>query len=224
MTKEYSILLDSTRCSGCNACSEGCVRENRFHASASRGFFRTIVLITDQGLFHQRCMHCKDPACVAVCPSGALRKTASGAVTYESDLCSGCSKCESACPFCVPLFDPVSRKIVKCGMCAPRTRRGEAPACVSACPTGALRFGSRAELLRLAQNRASSDRLRLYGAKENGGSNFLILKQNGPESDFGKRAEKPVNFMIGLSSDSAVAFAGMNRFGERTACFLKTVE
>jgi len=94
-----------------------------------------------------RCMHCDDAPCVAVCPTGAMEKTPEGFVVVEALRCIGCRMCMMACPFGHPIYDPLSKIVIKCDHCPDRMKEGLPPACVEACPTGALRYGKVEELL-----------------------------------------------------------------------------
>jgi ferredoxin len=127
-------------------------------------------------------MHCLDPACVTGCPFGSLQKSDFGAVTWNSSLCIGCRYCEVACPFDVPKFewDHFDPKIVKCEFCYDRLQNHEQPACTAVCPTGAVIFGKRTDLLAQAKDRisASPDKYfenRVYGEHEAGGTQVLYL-------------------------------------------------
>jgi formate dehydrogenase iron-sulfur subunit len=150
------------------------------------------------------CMHCKEPACASACPVTALHKEPDGPVTYDAAKCLGCRYCVWACPFGVPTaeWDSLAPRIRKCTMCFDRLHdvrgavelNGQAvspeaqgriaaaltrPACVSACPTGALMFGEREELLAEARKRmaAHPDRYvpHIYGEREVGGTSVLFL-------------------------------------------------
>jgi formate dehydrogenase iron-sulfur subunit len=129
----------------------------------------------------RQCMHCVHPACVSACPVGALQKTDSGAVTYDCTRCIGCRYCMVACPFGVPKFewDQALPKIQKCTLCADRQEIGLAPACAAACPTGALLFGDRDELIAEAEARLKAEPERyyqhIYGKDEIGGTSWLYL-------------------------------------------------
>ncbi|MCK4871091.1 MAG: 4Fe-4S dicluster domain-containing protein [Phycisphaerales bacterium] len=153
----------------------------------------------------RQCMHCDDPACVAACPVTALRKSDDGPVTYDSYKCIGCRYCVLACPFGVPTadWDTPFPQIHKCDFCFDRIEEGEAPdkvngialddagsqarfaetqatpACMKVCPTGALKFGDRDELLKEAQERIAAEPTEyvkhVYGEKEVGGTNWLYI-------------------------------------------------
>ena len=87
------------------------------------------------------CNHCTDPACVAVCPTGAMYVAQDGTVVHKDQLCIGCGRCVYSCPYGVPSINASTGYAQKCDACASKRARGEQPACVTACPTRALRFG-----------------------------------------------------------------------------------
>jgi Fe-S-cluster-containing dehydrogenase component len=93
------------------------------------------------------CMHCDEPACAAVCPADAIKRTADGVV--QSSLkprCIGCTNCVYACPFGVPKYDAKIDQMMKCDMCYDRTSVGLKPMCATVCPSGALFFGTPEEI------------------------------------------------------------------------------
>jgi NAD-dependent dihydropyrimidine dehydrogenase PreA subunit len=107
-----------------------------------------------------------------------------GPVIYDPKKCIGCRYCMNACPFGVPHFDYDKGLIDgafidKCSMCTQRIDVGLEPACVATCPTGALMFGERDELLKYAHDRLTAQPARylnhVYGESENGGTSYLIL-------------------------------------------------
>jgi Fe-S-cluster-containing dehydrogenase component len=99
-------------------------------------------------------MHCEDPACAEVCPSDAIKKTADGVVqTALPSHCIGCTNCVLACPFGVPHYLPQLDLMMKCDMCYDRTSAGKRPMCVTVCPSGALAYGTRAEIEALRRER-----------------------------------------------------------------------
>ncbi len=155
----------------------------------------------------KQCMHCVDPNCVSVCPVSALKKhPRTGVVHYNAAVCTGCRYCMVACPFNVPKYDydnPLGQ-IHKCELCnqpgVARLDHGGLPGCVEVCPTGAVIFGTREDLLAEARRRlalspgveylyprqllSDPDRYaravshyeqHIYGEKEGGGTQVLVL-------------------------------------------------
>jgi formate dehydrogenase iron-sulfur subunit len=191
----YGLLIDLTRCTGCESCTFACKEANdRPHPnrmpiqldSDAYSFIDNCQVENSVGgvdthHIKRQCMHCLHPACVSACTVGALRKTAEGPVVYDAEKCIGCRYCQYACPFGVPTYEwenPLGL-IHKCEMCTSRLAEGELPACVGSCPNGALRFGKRKDLLAQAkaQVRSNSGRYidHIYGEHEAGGTSVLYL-------------------------------------------------
>lgn len=196
------LLIDITKCIGCNACREACRVKNGLpdlpisekEAEPMRAGLFTVVQKRGDLNVRRMCMNCLDPTCVSVCPVGAFKKLASGPVTYDVSRCMGCRYCMMACPFGVPTYEWQSRwpKVNKCNMCADRVAAGKPTACAEACPTGATLFGDRDELIREARKRIAENPGtyvdHIYGVQEVGGTSVLYLS--------------PVSFAkIGLPTD-----------------------
>ena len=110
-------------------------------------------------------MHCSEPGCLIACPApGAIVQYANGIVDFEQDQCIGCGYCMTGCPFNVPKFQPTSKRVFKCTMCVDRVSVGLQPACVKACPTSCLQFGTKEQMLQVAGTRV--DQLKANGFKE----------------------------------------------------------
>jgi len=104
----------------------------------------------------QHCMHCISPACVSVCPVGALKKDpVNGVVYYVEDRCIGCRYCMIACPFKIPRYEYeyALPQVRKCQLCHHRYAEGKYSACCEFCPTGASIFGKVVDLRKEAQKR-----------------------------------------------------------------------
>ncbi len=196
--KQHAYLFDATRCIDCRACMVACSVENQVPMDD------TYIWVAGQGVMGQypdlkratmpyHCMHCLEPDCVSACPVGAWSKREDGPVLYDEDKCIGCRYCMNACPFGVPHFD-WNRGLLggalmhKCTMCVQRLDAGQIPACVQTCPTEALVFGERADLIAEAHARIQAHQGRyidhVYGETENGGTCYLILSHV-PFTDLG---------------------------------------
>lgn len=100
-------------------------------------------------------MHCEDPGCLRACPAdGAIIKYENGIVDFQQDNCIGCGYCISGCPFDIPKFNEKTKKVYKCTLCSDRVGQGLEPACIKACPTGCLHFGTKSEMVQIAGLRA----------------------------------------------------------------------
>ena len=191
-------FYDATKCTACRGCQLACKQWNALPAKQTynRGTYQnppdlqpnTWMLIrfqeTSDGnggvkwLFRKdACMHCTDAACVKVCPSGALFYTQYGTVGLDVEKCIGCKECVSACPFEVPRYDKATDKIAKCDMCFSRLDNDLIPACVKACPTGALQFGDKDKMLKLAYKRVEElgGDAHVYGDKFVGGTHMIYV-------------------------------------------------
>lgn len=187
MAKAKGFLFDVTKCKLCGACWDADKQRNNLPIpegnflddNLSENSFLVIKERSGRGVRFS-CMHCLTPTCASVCPVGALKKTDIGAVIYEKDRCIGCRYCVIACPFKVPKYEwskplPYVRK---CDFCYDRITKGQLPACASVCPTGALMFGDRDELLGEARRRLEADSKyvnHIYGEKEVGGTSLMFI-------------------------------------------------
>ena len=191
MQREEQVckLVDTTTCIGCKACEIACQEWNDlpFAATSFDNTYQTMPhtewnfwnLIkfneqpkADGGLMwlmrKDQCMHCADPGCLTACPSdGAIVQYANGIVDFQQDHCIGCGYCITGCPFDIPKFNPATKKVYKCTLCSDRVSQGLEPACIKACPTGCLHFGTKDDMKDLAQKRV--DQLREHYSFENAG-------------------------------------------------------
>jgi len=129
-----------------------------------------------------QCNHCLEPACASACFVEAFKKSPEGAVVYDGSVCVGCRYCMIACPFEIPTYEydnAFTPLVQKCTMCHPLVTAGKLPGCVESCPTQALTFGRRDDLLAMARERIRKFPERyldhIYGEYEMGGTSWLYI-------------------------------------------------
>lgn len=203
-----AILVDTSKCIGCRGCQVACKQWHGLQAESTRfeGTYenppdlsartwrkvRFIETVGEDGRLRWRfisdaCKHCTDASCLAVCPTGALFRRPWGAVDLDQELCNGCRYCVAACPFGVVTFNEETGRVDKCLMCPDRVEAGLAPSCVTTCPTGALSFGDRDQLLsqakkRIAELQAKGEKgAQLYGERELSGLHQIFVLQERPQ-------------------------------------------
>jgi formate dehydrogenase iron-sulfur subunit len=206
ISETASVLVDITRCIGCRSCMRACKQANDLPSNVDLtedfpGSWDRQELRFDQWTVvnaetarnadgievtrnvKSQCMQCLEPTCVSVCPVGAMTKSELGPILYSADRCIGCRYCMMACPFDIPKFEwqgGMFAVIGKCQFCTrKRLAEGKVPACVEMCPTGALKFGRRDELMFEARSRIQARPERyidhIYGETEAGGTAWLYL-------------------------------------------------
>ena len=135
------IVFDGSKCAACSICAIACMDEKDYSAACGHEPFRRAGEREENGAFRfysTACIHCG--ACIPVCPAGRLyRDEETGFVLCSAAECVGCRKCLEACPVAAPKFGQ-DGKMEKCDGCIARVRAGLPPACVRACPTGALKM------------------------------------------------------------------------------------
>lgn len=143
---QLGFVHNNVDCIGCRACEIACKDKNGL-APGPR--FRRVQYI-EGGSYpdvfaykvNMSCNHCAEPACLPTCPTGALfKRKADGIVDIDSTLCIGCRRCEAACPFGAPQFDPLDGIVKKCNMCVDEIEAGRKPYCVMACMMRVLDIG-----------------------------------------------------------------------------------
>jgi formate dehydrogenase iron-sulfur subunit len=199
MTKK-ALLVTPELCIGCRGCQIACKSWNQLPADKTENHgsyenppdltaynFNKIRFVEapseknpTRWLFvSQRCMHCSDAGCMKICSSpGALTRNEFGAVVTDHDKCVGCHLCVAGCPFNVPRYDKKSNKLQKCTQCADRLPHGLPPLCAKTCPTGAIAFGDRDELIVKARKMGYAT---VYGKMDLGGLGTLFAFADEPK-------------------------------------------
>ncbi|MGN6093022.1 MAG: formate dehydrogenase subunit beta, partial [Luteibacter jiangsuensis] len=217
---QVAKLIDVSRCIGCKACQSACMEwndlrpeighfEGSYENPADLGpsvwtLMKFAEYENEQGnlewlIRKDGCMHCEDPGCLKACPApGAIVQYANGIVDFISDKCIGCGYCVKGCPFDVPRISKVDHKAYKCTLCSDRVSVGLEPACVKACPTGAIMFGSKTDMTDWAGERIEDLKSRgfekagLYDPPEVGGTHVMyVLHHADKPSLYSGLPEKP---------------------------------
>jgi len=159
---QLGFYINSSACHGCKACELACKDKNDLKPGARLRKARQVSggtwekderfgAYTPKGVFSYSvsfsCGHCDKPACVEVCPTGAMTKDPeTGIVSNDLELCIGCGACGLACPYGAPQVVAEVQKTRKCDFCKDLLAQGLEPTCVGACPQRALHWGDIEEL------------------------------------------------------------------------------
>ncbi|OGQ80738.1 MAG: hypothetical protein A2289_02845 [Deltaproteobacteria bacterium RIFOXYA12_FULL_58_15] len=200
----FGLLHDTTLCVGCRSCEKACgevnadslkqvaavtvgdkpkVDDKKRRVTPDSLTVVNAYAVGDKVVYRKhQCMHCNEPCCASVCLVHAFEKTPEGPVLYDPDMCMGCRYCVTACPYYALSYeydDPVTPRVMRCTMCLPRIREGKNPGCADACPTGAITFGKREDLIEVARARlkkSPDDYVdHIFGEHEFGGTSWLTL-------------------------------------------------
>ena len=178
-------LIDVSKCIGCKACQSACAEWNdtRPEIGHNTGAYENPHDLTAEMFTLMRfseydnpatgqfewlirkdgCMHCADPGCLKACPApGAIVQYSNGIVDFIHENCIGCGYCITGCPFDIPRISQTDHKSYKCTLCSDRVAVGQGPACAKACPTEAILFGTKEDMLAHAETRVADLRGRGY--------------------------------------------------------------
>ncbi len=227
-TVKVAKLIDISKCIGCKACQVACgewndvrdavghnvgVYDNPADLSADTW---TVMRFTEYEEENGRlewlirkdgCMHCADPGCLKACPApGAIVQYSNGIVDFIEEHCIGCGSCVTGCPFNVPRISKQDNKAYKCTLCSDRVGVGLEPACVKTCPTGAITFGSKEDMIEQAAERVVDLKERgyqnagLYDPQGVGGTHVMYVLKHAdkPEIYHGLPADPHISPMVGL--------------------------
>ncbi|WBU65413.1 formate dehydrogenase subunit beta [Paracoccus aerodenitrificans] len=183
--EKVAKLIDISKCIGCKACQSACIEWNDTHPEIGTniGSYDNPHDLTSEMYTLMRfsewedpetgdlewlirkdgCMHCEDPGCLKACPSpGAIVQYTNGIVDFIHDKCIGCGYCIQGCPFDIPRMSPTRHVVSKCTLCSDRVAVGQGPACAKACPTQAIVFGTKDDMVAHAETRIDDLKSRGY--------------------------------------------------------------
>ena len=219
--------IDTTTCIGCKACEAACQEWNDLRTvnTSQTGTYQTLPELDAEFWnlirFKEReadgelmwlmrkdqCMHCAEPGCLEACPApGAIVQYSNGIVDFHEEYCIGCGNCITGCPFDVPRISKKDNKAYKCTLCSDRVSVGMEPACVKVCPTGAIVFGSKEDMIEHAEERIVDLKERgyknagLYDPQGVGGTHVMyVLKHaDDPEKYSGLPKDPSISPMVAL--------------------------
>jgi len=210
-TLEVAKLIDISKCIGCKACQVACMEWNDLRDTVGKnvGVYDNPADLSDQSWTVMRfsevevqtgklewlirkdgCLHCADPGCLKACPApGAIIQYSNGIVDFNEEHCTGCGYCIMGCPFNIPRLSKKDNKVYKCTLCSDRVAVGLEPACAKTCPTGAIVFGSKEDMLRHAQERLIDLKERgyqkagLYNPPGVGGTHVMYVLQHADQPE-----------------------------------------
>lgn len=240
---EVAKLIDVSVCTGCKACQVACSEwndlrtkpghcdgtyNNPLSTNAQQWTVMKFNEVEENGRLEwlirkDGCMHCAEPGCLKACPApGAIIQYANGIVDFQSDHCIGCGYCIAGCPFNVPKMNPEDNRVYKCTLCVDRVAVGQEPACVKTCTTGAIRFGTKADMIEYAEKRIEDLKARgyenagLYNPEGVGGTHVMYVLQHADKPELYSNLPKDpsISTTVTLWKDvlkpvAAVAFGGL---------------
>lgn len=164
MSDPLALMIDLERCTGCKSCEAACKQSN---ALGPHTYRNRVMWFSDQhteqatpslaslDFLTVTCQQCERPACLRACPvtpKAISKDPETGVVKIDTDRCTGCGECAISCPYGAIGYNADQHHAVKCDLCANRRENGGGPACASVCPTRAISYGKRSELLQKAED------------------------------------------------------------------------
>ena len=226
-TPKVAKLIDISKCIGCKACQTACMEWNnlRDDIGVTTGIYdnprdlnentwtvmRYAEVELEQGKLEwlirkDGCMHCADPGCLKACPApGAIIQYSNGIVDIHEENCIGCGYCVTGCPFNIPRISKKDGKAYKCTLCYDRVAAGLEPACVKTCPTGAIVFGTKDDMIHYAEGRVRDLKRRgfakagIYNPQGVGGTHVMYVLQHADRPDI--YCNLPIEPSIGPAVD-----------------------
>ena len=260
--REVAKLIDVSTCIGCKACQVACMQWNdlRDTVGHSVGVYDNPADLSSESWTVMRysevetrrdnttttgdtnlewlirkdgCMHCADPGCLKACPApGAIVKYTNGIVDFIEENCIGCGNCITGCPFDIPRLSPKDNKAYKCTLCSDRVTVGLEPACVKACPTGAIHFGSKEDMIEYAGERVVDLRERgyaqagLYDPPGVGGTHVMYVLQHADQPTLysGLPTDPKISIWVSLWKGAAKPLALLAMLGAVVGGFFHYVK
>jgi Fe-S-cluster-containing dehydrogenase component len=174
------FFIDPSRCIGCQACVQACTE-----CDTHRGESMIHLEYVDRSRSVQTvpvvCMHCEQPTCAEVCPADAIKRTADGVVqSARKPRCIACGNCVMACPFGVPEVKLERQIMMKCDMCYDRSSVGKKPMCATVCPSQALFFGTREQMMVMRPQSMPTNRFQFGGQTITTRVNVMVPRTPAP--------------------------------------------
>ena len=251
-TESVAKLIDVTKCIGCKACQAACMEWNdtRDVIGTNHGELDNPLDLTENSWTVMRysevetgrglewlirkdgCMHCADPGCLKACPApGAIVQYSNGIVDFHEENCIGCGYCITGCPFNIPRLSKKDSKVYKCTLCSDRVAAGLEPACVKTCPTGAIVFGTKDDMIHHADGRIVDLKERgfaqagIYDPQGVGGTHVMYVLQHAdkPELYSGLPGAPSISAMVELWKGAAKPLSSLALAAVALGAFLHYV-